>query len=264
MLLAVDISNSIITIALFAPEGELRFQGTVKTDPDKTRDQIAIDLQDIFRLYRAEPRSVTGAILSSVVPPMTTAAAAAIRWLCGTEPLIVGPGIRTGLNILADVHNQLGADMVATSVGALQKYPAPIIAIDLGTATTLSYLGEGTFEGCLIIPGIRISGEALSAQAARLPRISLEEPAALLGRSTVDAMRAGMLYGNAGMIDNLIGRMEEENGPAATVVITGESAPLILPYCRRKIVYDETLILDGLYYLYRKNTERRKRELRHG
>ena len=153
MILTVDIGNTATTMGLYTPEGTLRFRGALKTDKNKTQDQLAIDLLDMFHLYQADIGEVTGGVISSVVPPMTHAMAGAIRQLSGVRPMIVGPGVKTGMNILAEVHNQLGADIVASSVAALQKYPQPIIVIDMGTATTLSYLGNNTYEGCVIIPG---------------------------------------------------------------------------------------------------------------
>lgn len=262
MILAIDAGNSVMTMGLYTLEGTLRFRGSIKTDKNKTQDQIAIDILDIFTLYQADIRAVTGAVISSVVPPMTSALAAAARQLTGVEPRIVGPGMKTGMNIIAEIQNQLGADIVASAVAALQRYPAPIIVIDMGTATTISYLSPNTFEGCVIIPGVRIAVEALSGRAAELPHIALEEPTSILGRSTIEAMRAGVLYGNAGMIDSVIARMEEAAKPAATVVMTGGQAELIGKYCRREILYDENLILDGLYVLYQKNSgshDRRKK-----
>lgn len=260
MIFTVDIGNTTITMGLFTPEGELLFRGSIKTDKNKTPDQIAIDVLDMFRLKQSDVRSVTGAVISSVVPPMTSAMADAIRQLCGVRPMLMGPGVKTGMNILAEIHNQLGSDIVAYSVAALQKYPAPIIVIDMGTATTLSYLGKNTYEGCVIAPGVRIALEALSGRAAELPHISIEAPASIMGRSTIDAMRAGVVYGNAGMIDSLIQRMEEAAGPAATVVMTGGNAGPILKHCKRDIIFDENLIIDGLYYLYQKNQDRRRRK----
>lgn len=259
MIFTVDIGNTTITMGLFSPEGKLRFRGTMKTDRNKTPDQIALDVLDMFRLKEANVKDVTGAVISSVVPPMTSAMEDAILQLSGASPLIVGPGLKTGMNIRAEVHNQLGADIVASSVAALQKYPAPMIVIDMGTATTLSYLGSGTYEGCVIAPGVRLSVEALSGRAAELPHISIEPPASILGRSTIDAMRAGVVYGNAGMIDSLITRMEEAAQPVASVVMTGGNSELILKYCNRNIIYDEDLIINGLFYLYQKNIDRRRR-----
>lgn len=259
MILAIDIGNTTLTLGLYAPDGSLRFRSALKTDKNKTRDQMAIDLLDVFHLYHEEVTQVTGAIISSVVPPMTGDMSAAVQHLTGKAPMIVGPGTKTGMNILAEIHNQLGADLVASSVGALQKYPAPIIVIDMGTATTLSYLGKNTYEGCVIIPGVRLAVEALSSRTAALPFISLEKPPSVLGRSTIDAMRSGVLYGNAGMIDSMIQRMEEAAKPAATVVMTGGNAEIIRPYCKREIIYDETLLIDGLFCLYQKNQDRRRK-----
>ena len=260
MILTTDIGNTTMTIGLYTPEGELEFRGSLKTDKNKTRDQIAVDFLDMFRLNGGDIHRVTGAVISSVVPPMTGAAAAAIRRLAGVEPLIVGSGLKTGMNILAEIHNQLGSDIVASSVSALQKYPAPIIVIDMGTATTFSYLGKNTYEGCVIIPGVRIAVEALSGRAAELPHISIEDPPSVMARNTIDAMRAGAVYGNAGMIDSMIQRMEEAAKPAATVVMTGGNAELIRKHCKRKIIYDENLLIDGLYYLYQKNQKKKRRD----
>lgn len=258
MILTIDIGNTAITMGLFTPEGRLQFRGSLKTDKNKTRDQIAIDLLDMFHLYRSDLQGITGAVISSVVPPMTSAMARAVEQLSGVRPMIVGPGVKTGMNILAEIHNQLGADIVASSVAAIQKYPQPIIVIDMGTATTFSYLSESTYKGCVIIPGVRIAVEALSGRAAELPHISLEQPPSIFGRSTIDAMRSGVLYGNAAMIDGMIQRMEAEAKPVATVVMTGGNAEMIQPHCKRKILIDENLLLDGLYYLYQKNHERRR------
>ena len=260
MILTTDIGNTTMTIGLFTPGGQLEFRGSLKTDRNKTRDQIAIDFLDMFRLNGGDIHSVTGAIVSSVVPPMTAAAAGAIKRLAGVTPMILGPGLKTGMNILAESHNQLGSDIVASSVAALQKYPAPIIVVDMGTATTVSYLGKNTYEGCVIMPGVRIAVEALSGRAAALPHISIEDPPSVLARNTIDCMQAGVVYGNAGMIDSIIDRMEEAAKPAATIVMTGGNADAILKHCRHRIVYDENLLLDGLYYLYQKNRRKRKEE----
>lgn len=260
MIFTVDIGNTVITMGLFTPEGELRFRGSIKTDKNKTPDQIAIDVLDMFRLKEADVKSVTGAAISSVVPPMTESMSNAIRQLCGARPMIVGPGVKTGMNIIAEIHNQLGSDIVSYSVAALQKYQTPVIVIDMGTATTFSYLGDHTYEGCIIAPGVRLAVEALSGHAAELPYISIAAPSSIMGRSTIEAMRAGVVYGNAGMIDSLIQRMEEAAAPAATVVMTGGNAKTILKHCKRDIIYDENLVMEGLYYLYQKNHDRRRKK----
>ena len=258
MLLAIDIGNSNISVGLFSREKTLHFLASIDTDSRKTADQISIDLMNIFSLYGFDLKDVSGAIFSSVVPPINFMMEKPLTRLLGKPPMIVGPGVRTGLNIRMEIHNQLGADIVASSVAAIQKYPQPIIVIDMGTATTFSYLSESTYKGCVIIPGVRIAVEALSGRAAELPHISLEQPPSIFGRSTIDAMRSGVLYGNAAMIDGMIQRMEAEAKPVATVVMTGGNAEMIQPHCKRKILIDENLLLDGLYYLYQKNHERRR------
>ena len=162
MILAVDVGNSNTTAGLFDLTGKLMFRSTLETSRNKTRDQCAIDLLGVFRLYDAEVREVTGAILSSVVPPLTAVFADTIGRLTGRPPLVVGPGIKTGLNIKAEIHDQLGSDIVAYSVAAMADYESPIAAIDMGTATSLSLIRGSVYEGCIIMPGVCLSVEALS------------------------------------------------------------------------------------------------------
>lgn len=254
MILAIDMGNSITNIGLFTEKGELVFLSELKTDRNKTRDQHCMDLLGAFQLYRAEIGQVTGSIISSVVPQNTGNIASAVTKLTGHKPMIVGPGLKTGMNIKADVHNQLGSDIVASSVAAFAKYQTPIIVINFGTAITFSYLSDNSYEGCAIKPGIRLALEALSERAAQLPHISMEGPVNPLGRNTVDAMRSGILLGNAGAIDRMIESMEEAAGKEAkTVVATGESVGQMLRYCRRDILEDHDLLMDGLFLLYQKN-----------
>jgi type III pantothenate kinase len=256
MILAIDIGNSNMTIGFFSLQGTLKFRATLKTVKDSTRDQCAIDLLNVFQLYDEDISEVSGTIISSVVPPLTKNLTRAVKFLTGQLPLIVGSGIKTGMNILGEAHGQLGADIVASSVAALQNYPSPLIVIDMGTATTMSLLNGNTFEGCVIIPGLRIGVEALSQRAAELPHISIEPPTSILGRNTIDAMRSGVLYGHAAMLDDMITRMEEASQPAVTVIMTGENGAIVRKYCKRDIVFDANLLLDGLYLLYQKNTQR--------
>lgn len=259
MVLAIDVGNSTTTVGLFDDRGALRFRSNLTTHKGATRDQCALDLEGVFRLYSQDLRSVTGSVISSVVPPVTSAICGAVELLTARAPLLMGPGVKTGLNIKSDVHAQMGTDIVAYSVGAVAKYPGPVIVVDMGTAVTLSYLRGNTYEGCVIMPGVRVSLEALSDRAAELPHISIEPPPSIMGHNTVDAMRAGVVYGSAGMVDGMIERMEGEGGPAATVVGTGNAAPDILKYCKRNILYDADLLLDGLYLIFKKNTEGKQR-----
>ena len=163
MLLAIDIGNSNISVGLFSREKTLHFLASIDTDSRKTADQISIDLMNIFSLYGFDLKDVSGAIFSSVVPPINFMMEKALTRLLGKPPMIVGPGVRTGLNIRMEIHNQLGADLVADAVAALEKYPAPIIVIDMGTATTISYISaKHAYEGGLMFPGVRLSLDALS------------------------------------------------------------------------------------------------------
>lgn len=257
MILAIDIGNIRTTIALFTEEGALSFQSELETDSKMTDDRCAIDLMGVFQLYQASLDRVDGSILSSVVPPITGAYARTLRRLTGKPPLVVGPGLKTGLNIKAEIHNQLGSDIVSSAVAAAALYPAPVIIINSRTAVTFSYLSEKAFEGCAIMPGMDIALEALSRNGAQLPQISMAQVDTPLGRNTVDSMRAGVLYGYSGAFDRVIGSLEEAAGaPAATVVATGGRAPALYRLCRREIKYDHDLLVKGLYCLYRKNIRR--------
>jgi len=261
VILAVDVGNSNTTVGLFDAAGRLSFLSALETDKDKTKDRCAIDLLGVFGLYGAEIGSVDGAILSSVVPSLTATMTAAVGRLIGCSPMVVGPGIKTGLNIKAEIHNQLGSDIVASSVAAIHKYPSPSVVIDMGTATSMSLLKGSVYEGCILMPGLRLALEALSERAAALPPISMETaaPVPLLGRTTEDAMRSGVLYGHASMVDGMIGRMEEVAGQPVTVVATGGNAAKVLKYCTHNIIYDADLVMDGLYLLYQKNAEKHRR-----
>ena len=255
MLLAIDVGNSIISVGLFGPNQDLKFLASLDTDRRKTADQISVDLVNIFKLYGFDLADVTGAIFSSVVPPMNFMMTKALTRLLGKPPMIVGPGVKTGLNIRMEVHNQLGADLVANAVAALEKYPTPIIMIDMGTATTISYISsKRSYEGGLMFPGVNVSLSALSNHTAQLPDISLQHPKTLIGKNTEDCMRSGIVYGTAGMLDGIIDRIQESLPEEEfTIVATGSNAPVIVRYCRHKVRYDKYLLMEGLYRIYEKN-----------
>ena len=169
--------------------------------------------------------------------------------------MVVGPGVRTGLNIRLTNQTQVGADIVADAVAALEKFQPPIITIDMGTATTIGVISQGrTYEGGLLLPGVNVSLEALSRRAAQLPAISLQHPKSLIGKNTEDCMRSGIVYGSAGMLDGVIDRIRETfPGQEVTVVATGGNAPVIVRYCRNHIIYDKYLLMEGLWTIYQKN-----------
>lgn len=255
MLLAVDVGNSNTSVGLFDGDKKLCFLGVLDTDSRKTADQISIDLVNLFALYRYNFSDVTGAILCSVVPPLNFMMEKALTRLLGKPPMVVGPGVKTGLNLRMEVQSQVGADIVADAVSALEQFSPPIITIDMGTATVIGVISKGrTYEGGLLLPGINVSLEALSRRAAQLPDISLQHPKALIGKNTEDCMRSGIVYGTASMVDGIIDRIREQfPNQTVSVVATGGSAPVILRYCKNEIVYNKYLLMEGLWTIYQKN-----------
>ncbi len=253
MILAIDVGNSNIVIGAIHQD-EVRFVSRMATERCRTEDQYAIYFREILRLYQMEETSFEGGIISSVVPPVTNVIAKAVSKLIGKEPLIVGPGIKTGLNILIDNPSQLGSDIVVDNVAARHLYKTALIVIDMGTATTISATDEkGNIRGGAIAPGVGISLNALTQNTAQLQGINLENPKKVIGTNTVDSMKAGLVFGWASMIDGMIDRILEELGTPATVVATGGHAKTIIPYCRRKIVYQENLLMTGLNLVYQMN-----------
>ncbi|MDD2956071.1 MAG: type III pantothenate kinase [Oscillospiraceae bacterium] len=258
MILTIDIGNSNITIGAYRDDQEQRlFLSRIGTDRKKMPDEYAIMINSILRLHGHRAEDLDGAIISSVVPPLSASLKSAIRRLKDIRILTVGPGIKTGLNILLDNPAQLGADLACVSVAAMDKYPLPSIVLDMGTATTISALDRsGNFLGGSIIPGVRISLEALTARTAQLPQIELDHPPqSVIGSNTIDSMKSGVMYGTAGMIDGMIRRYRAQLGDDLTVIATGGLAPAIVCLCENKVILDEDLLLDGLYLLYRKNTK---------
>lgn len=256
MILAIDVGNSSISLGAFSDAGELCFVSGFETELGRSRDRCAVDIKNIFELYGCDVRQVRGVVISSVVPPVTPNIAAAARLLTGKDPVVVGPGVRSGVNIRTEVHTQLGSDIVAAAVGALEQYKPPLIIIDMGTATTVTAVnGDGALLGCAIFPGVRVALESLSQHTAQLPRISIEAPRHVIGRNTVDSMRSGIVYGTAGMLDGLIERISEEIGPA-TVLTTGGNVNGISEYCRHEMIHDADLVLRGLYTIFVRNADK--------
>ena len=254
MLLAIDIGNSNISVGLFDKARELRFLASLDTDSRKTADQISIDLMNLFTLYGCDIHDVSGAIFASVVPPINFMMEKALTRLLGKPPMMVGAGIKTGMNIIMDNPKTVGSDMIVDAVAAIREYPGPIIIIDMGTATTMSVVDKnGNYIGGIIYPGLRVSLDSLSSKTAQLPSISLDIPKRVIGKNTIDCMRSGIMYGNAGMIDGILEHMEEELGEPATIIATGGLSRFVVPLCKHKIIYDDALLLKGLMIIYEKN-----------
>lgn len=253
MILAIDMGNTNIVIGCIDSE-RTWFVERLTTSHDKTGTEYAINIKNILEIHQIKPAQIEGAILSSVVPPLNAAISSAVKKILGYHPMLVSSGIKTGMNILMDNPKTVGSDMIVDAVAAIHEYPAPIIIIDMGTATTMSVVDRaGNYIGGVILPGLYVSLDSLSSKTAQLPSISLDIPKKVIGKNTVDCMRSGAMYGNAGMIDGIIERMEDELGETATVIATGGLSRFVVPLCRHKITYDETLLLKGLLILYEKN-----------
>lgn len=258
MLLAIDMGNTNITIGAFSGDTKI-FVSRLATDRARTGDQYAVELLNIFKLYGITPADFSGAIISSVVPELTGAIAEAAEKTAGFKPMLLGPGLKTGINILTDNPAQVGADLVAGAVAANALYKLPCLVVDLGTATKISVIDEnGAFCGCTISSGVAISLEALAQRTSQLPNISLTAPNAVIGKNTVDSMQAGTVFGAAAMIDGLCDRIEQELGvTAGTIVATGGLAREIVKTCRHDVIYNGELILEGLIIIYNKNIKTR-------
>ena len=254
MILAVDIGNSNIVIG-GVHNDEILFEARLRTDATKTSDEYCIDVKMILEVYEVSAKDVEGSIISSVVPQVMNSIKTALKKLCGVEPLVVGPGLKTGLNIKIENPAQTGADLVVGCVAALREHKPPMIVIDMGTATTMIALDQtGAFIGGCIAPGVKISMDALTNRTALLPGLQLDQPKKAIGRNTIDCMRSGIMMGSACMLDGMVERMEEELGAKATVVVTGGIAKFVIPMCRTPMIYDKDLLLKGLVHLYKDNT----------
>ena len=255
MILAVDIGNS--NIVLGGMEGQnIVFEARIRTDATKTSDEYCVDLKNILDIYGVKAADLEGAIVASVVPQVLNSIKTAIKKLTGKTALVVGPGLKTGLNIKVENPSQTGADLVVGAVAALREHKPPMIVIDMGTATTMIGIDEtGAFIGGAICPGVKISMAALTDRTALLPGLQLDQPRKAIGRNTIDCMRSGIMLGTACMIDGMVERMEAELGRKATVVATGGIAKFVLPMCRTRILYDKDLLLRGLAILYAENVK---------
>ena len=213
-----------------------------------------MDIKTILDIYHIKGSEIEGGIISSVVPQITNIAKLAAEKILKKEVMVLGPGIKTGLNIMMDHPAQLGADLVANAVAGIALYPLPQIIVDMGTATTFSVVDEKHhYIGGMILPGVRISLDALTARASQLSGISIEAPKRLIGKNTIDCMKSGVLYSNAAAIDGIVERIEEELGQKTTVIATGGLAKKIVPHCKREVILDEDLLLKGLMIIYNKN-----------
>lgn len=255
MILAIDVGNTNTVLGIME-DGLL--SGNVvrmRTDEEATDAEIAVKVLDLLNFMHVSPESLEGAIISSVVPPLNGNLCKAIQAITGKQPILVGPGVKTGLNVKIDDPGTLGADLVVGGVAAIEFYSVPAIVIDTGTATTITVVDDtGSFRGGAIMPGVKLSFTALASGTSLLPDIYISAPKHAIGTNTIDCMRSGAVLGNAAMIDGMIDRMEEELGYHCTLIATGGLAEAVIPYCRHKIICDDELLLKGLWAIYKKNT----------
>lgn len=254
MLLAIDIGNSNVVIGCLNQQNETISLFRMVTDLKKTEDEYAAGMLTILTHNGIDCSAFEGAIICSVVPPLTEIFRIAVEKLTGHRALVVGTGIKTGLNIMIENPASLGSDLVAAAVAAMAAFPQPVIIIDMGTATTMTVVDEGSrFIGGAIIPGVALSMNALSSGTSLLHKVPMEAPKKCINGTTSECMQSGAVFGNASLLDGMIDRFEAELGKSAAVVATGGIAPKIIPYCHHEIIYDEDLLLKGLGIIYRKN-----------
>lgn len=255
MLLCTDVGNTNIKFALYKGD-ELLMKMHFSTNKKKTADDYAVDLYAIFQINNVDIKSISGSIISSVVPLVTVPLENAIKTVTGIESLVVSPGVKTGLDIRLDNPATVGSDIVCTCVAVKELYTCPAIIVGLGTATTILYMNENrAYCGGTILPGVQISLDALTSSAALLPAVNLSAPKKVIGTNTADCIRNGIVYGNASMIDGMIERYEQETGQSCIHIATGGFAQTITGCCKKDIIVNDDLVLEGLKIIYKKNRQ---------
>ncbi|MDH7478549.1 MAG: type III pantothenate kinase [Syntrophomonadaceae bacterium] len=253
MILVFDVGNTNTVMGVY--EGSrLLTHWRISTDRQKTADEYAVLFKSLFDFNALDIRDISAVVISSVVPPLNLVLEETSRRYFGVEPLVVGPGVKTGIALKYENPREVGADRVVNAVAAYERYGGPLIVVDFGTATTFCAISrQGEYLGGAIAPGIGISTEALFQRAAKLPRIELVRPRSVIGRNTVTSMQSGVIYGFIGQVDGIVQRMKEELGEEAKVVATGGLAELIASDSHTIDVVDPLLTLEGLRLIYEKN-----------
>ncbi len=254
-ILTVDAGNTNTVFGVYSENDQLAFEARIETNASRMADEYVLILMNLLMLHGISRTDFRGSVISSVVPPVTGQLRKAVKVLLNLDSMIVGPGIKTGLNIRIDDPSILGADLCCAAVAAKEFYPLPCIVIDLGTASKiLAVNAKGEFLGGAIAGGLRMTFESLAKGTAALPLISEGKVEKVIGTNTVDCMRSGVIIGMAGMLDGFIERFEEEMGMAASVVATGGFSSVVVPECRHKMTVDPQLLLKGMMVIYHKNS----------
>jgi type III pantothenate kinase len=253
MLLVVDIGNTNIALGVFE-KNDLSQHWKIRSDRNKTSDEYEIILLNLLSLAHIEVMSIDSVIISSVVPPLTPVFQNLSQNLLKVNPLVVGPGLKTGMPILYENPQEVGADRVVASVAAFEKYGGPAIIVDFGTATTFDVISkEGNYMGGAIAPGIQIAAEALFLKTAKLPRIEIKKPKNAIGRTTVTSMQSGLYFGYIGLISNIIEEISKELGEDIKIVATGSFASQIYPDVASIEYLEPFLVLEGLKIIHDRN-----------
>ena len=253
MILTIDIGNTNIERGVVDEQG-IVFQERISTDIDRTELEYAVLIKNALEVHGLTGDEITGSIMSSVVPPLVHIIKSAIKKLIGITPMVVGAGLKTGLDIKIDNPKTLGADIVVDSVAAKEIYGAPCIVIDMGTATTITVISKnGDYVGGVIVPGVRSSLEALVSDTSQLPRVSLSSPKRFICTNTIDCMKSGIINGQAALVDGMIDRFWQELGYQTNVVATGGLSRVIIPKCNHDITLNNDLMMVGLKLIYDRN-----------
>jgi type III pantothenate kinase len=252
-LLAIDVGNTHTVIGVYEEDRLVR-HWRVLSDPGRTADEYGVLLWNLYHASELPIPNKSDIIVCSVVPPMTKVVEDLCRDYFHAEPLVVGPGIKTGMPILYDNPKEVGADRIVNAVAAYERYHRTCIVVDFGTATTFDCIsGKGEYLGGVITPGLGIALDALVTRTAKLPRVELVRPPKVVGKNTVHAMQSGIVYGYVALVDGLVARIREEIGADARVIATGGFAAMLAPESTTIETFDEFLTLEGLRLIHRRN-----------